>query len=100
MTDAVKYNDYSLEKCAEGAREVTTRGGVVFQKWTCDGCGDRVTASTPNKFTTLGRHDEPTCGCVTDLRLRGCNYMAVWSSDVPHLPDLLAELITEKEKLQ
>jgi len=73
-----KYNDYSLEQCAEVIeRKFATgqwpEGTAFFQKWTCEKCGERVTGNEPNKLFMLGHHED--CGHITDLRKTGCNYM-------------------------
>jgi hypothetical protein len=69
--------DFPLDECCEAARDFVADGALVFQKWTCDGCGERVTANTPNVFTELGHHED--CGHVTDIRRKGCNYALIWS---------------------
>lgn len=70
-----KPNDYPLQECADAAEKLIDKGWLVFQKWTCDKCGDRVTANTPNTFTTLGHHE--ACGFITDITKTGCNYMII-----------------------
>jgi hypothetical protein len=78
-----KYKDYPFDECAAAADKIALAGGLVFQKWTCAGCGERVTANLPNHWTEKGHHEEREngmfCGHVTDIRASGCNYMVVQS---------------------
>jgi hypothetical protein len=67
------YNDYPIDECAEALAMHVAEGRAFFQKWTCEGCGERVTGNTPNKLFTHGHCEE--CGHVTDIKRRGCNYM-------------------------
>jgi hypothetical protein len=82
---AEKYNDYPLEEIASAVPEAIARGATIFQKWTCEACGDRVTGSTPNQLYRFGKHDD--CGHITDLSVKGCNYMAIYSSVLPRCSD-------------
>jgi hypothetical protein len=72
-----KYKDYPIDECARVAAQYIKEGARVYQKWTCDGCGDRVTANQPNHWTELGHHED--CGHITNIKAKGCNYMLVWS---------------------
>jgi hypothetical protein len=93
-----KYNDQPLLALAESANLVIESGGVVFFKWTCAGCGDRVTATTPNTFTHFSKHED--CGHVTDTLKSGGNYVAIKpltpNGDVS-LSDLLAGIMSEPD---
>jgi hypothetical protein len=71
-------SDLPFDECCKRAEAATKRGMTIFQKWTCDGCGDRVTANTPNKFTTQGLHED--CGFITDIKKKGCGFMALFST--------------------
>jgi hypothetical protein len=74
------YKNFPLEECARGVDRFlrANPGSAFYQKWTCGGCGERVTGSTPNKLFTLGHHEEKAdgspCGYVTDICKAGCNY--------------------------
>lgn len=68
-----KYNDYPIEECAKQAEKIAAKGGKVYQKFTCDSCGSRLTIDTPDVFHTSGSCDR--CGYVTDLSVKGCNYL-------------------------
>jgi len=65
--------DYSIEKCVEDAQKLIDQGADVYQKFTCDQCGNRLGMETPNVFYTTGTCDN--CGHTTDISKRGCGYM-------------------------
>ena len=69
----MRYNDYPIAECAEACEKIIAKGGTVYQKWTCDGCGERITANNPNTFTLKG-HCEG-CNHITDIAAKGCNYL-------------------------
>lgn len=53
-----------------------TRPGIkCYQKFTCAGCGNRLTIDEPFRFYTQGTCDN--CPAVTDIRAQGCNYLIV-----------------------
>jgi hypothetical protein len=79
--------DYPLEECQAAMVKLIAKGATVYQKWTCGKCGARVTANNPNMLTMYGHHED--CGHVTDLVVRGCNYVAMGSPEV--MMDLLGE---------
>jgi len=69
--------DFPFDDVAKTAREWIEKGGTVYQKFTCDGCGKRLTIDEPNKFYTKGRCD--SCPAITDIRAKGCNYLLIYS---------------------
>ena len=75
-----QHNNYPLRECADAAQEIIRDNpkALVFQKWTCAGCGERVTADVANSFTKYGHHTEKVngehCGFITDIEKSGCNY--------------------------
>jgi hypothetical protein len=71
----MKHKDYPLTECLEAMNKLVLKGATVYQKWTCERCGDRVTANNPNTITAHGHHED--CGHVTDLTIKGCNYTAM-----------------------
>jgi hypothetical protein len=71
----IKYKDFPFDECMAAAKQLALDGALVHQKWTCDGCGDRVTANHPNTWTEFGHHED--CGHVTNIRKNGCNYMII-----------------------
>lgn len=72
MTD-VKYNDYPFDDVVKKAEALIAQGANVYQKFTCSGCGNRLTMGEPNKFFETGTCDK--CPTVTDIKSKGCNYM-------------------------
>lgn len=70
-----KYNDYPIAECAKEADKIIAMGGKVYQKFTCEACGQRLTVDTPNVFYLTGSCDQ--CGHITDLTVKGCNYLIV-----------------------
>lgn len=74
-----EYTDASLDEIAEAAGREIEAGATIYQKFTCERCGDRVVIDTPNQLFTKGRHDDCAVepGCITDLQKNGCNYMAI-----------------------
>jgi hypothetical protein len=68
--------DHPFEEVVASAIATMQEGANVYQKYTCSGCGNRLGMEEPNKFYTLGTCDK--CDAVTDIRKRGCNFMAVW----------------------
>jgi len=76
----VSYKNFSLAECARGVEQILREnpGAAFYQKWTCGGCGERVTGNVPNKLFIEGHHEERAdgspCGYVTDIRKAGCNY--------------------------
>jgi hypothetical protein len=72
---AVKYNDYPFHDCAKAADKLIGEGAKVFQKFTCVGCGQRLTIDVANVFHTSGACDK--CDAVTDIARQGCNYMVI-----------------------
>lgn len=60
-------------------KEQTAKGGWVFQKFTCGGCGRRQEMKVPNALYTHGTCEE--CSAVTDIKARGCGFTLVMSSD-------------------
>jgi hypothetical protein len=48
-------------------------GWTVYQKFTCENCGQRLTIHEPNVFYAAGTCDK--CNHVTDIAKNGCNYL-------------------------
>jgi len=68
------YKNYPIETCARTIEGILRQhpGSAIYQKWTCDGCGRRITGNTPNKLFEFGHCED--CGHTTDLKRTGCNY--------------------------
>ena len=45
----------------------------IYQKWTCQGCGNRLMIDEPNILYRTGSCD--LCGTVTDIVTAGCGYL-------------------------
>lgn len=65
--------DFPFLEVAETADQAVRNGGTIYQKWSCDGCGARITGSKPNLFTKSGKCDH--CGTITDIVKKGCDYL-------------------------
>ena len=65
--------DYPFEEVVMDAMKMTERNCDVYQKFTCVGCGQRLTMEEPNRFYETGTCDK--CPAVTDIRKMGCNYI-------------------------
>ena len=76
-----KHTDFPWDEVCKSAEQLALDGHLVYQKWTCAGCGARIGSSRPNYFTEQGRCEEPGCGHITNIKKQGCNYMVIASSD-------------------
>lgn len=84
-----KPKDFPFRQILQSVAVLISKGGMCFQKWTCDGCGKRLTSETPNLFTLMGRCD---CGTITDLEKKGCNYMLAFAADPSNIEKSLEEM--------
>ena len=75
MEQKRQYHDYPFADVTAKAREKVLEGHTVYQKFTCAGCGARLTIDQPNLFFETGTCDR--CSTITNIRARGCNYMLV-----------------------
>ena len=95
-----KYKDFPFDEVAKAARAYAMQGAIVIQKWTCEGCGERLEGA-PNHWFENGRCDQVDgkmgCGHVTDLRKNGCNYMLI-QTDSKELTDFLLEAAKRRSK--
>jgi hypothetical protein len=63
MTD----HNYPMDDILTEVNKVLENPNVnVFQKFTCAGCGNRLTIEEPNTFYTSGKCD--ACGHITDIK--------------------------------
>lgn len=70
-----RYKNFSLKECDTTLQKIMPtlpEGSAFFQRWTCAGCGARVTGNTPNKLFIAGHCED--CGHMTDIIKSGCNY--------------------------
>ena len=72
--------DFPFDQVTAEADRRRREGAIVFQKWTCGGCGHRL-AGGPDGWTMYGRCEDEIngkiCGYVTDLRKTGCNFTLI-----------------------
>lgn len=86
-------DDYPLAELARGMAQLLANakkdGDIMtaYFKWTCDACGERVTADQPNVVLKTAEHTgcPVTPGYQTDTRVKGGNYL-VLKQNVGHLP--------------
>lgn len=73
---AETYRDFPFESiCKEAETLIRKQPSIkLYQKFTCDGCGNRLTMDKPNVFFETGTCDN--CPTVTDIKAKGCNYLA------------------------
>lgn len=65
--------DFPWDDVIKKAEKLAQDGIDVYQKFTCAGCGQRLTIEVPNHFYETGTCDK--CPAVTDIKKQGCNYM-------------------------
>jgi len=70
----MKQHDHPLHEVAVTASAHILDGWTIYQKFTCEKCGERQMIDEPNRFYTQGKCGD--CGHVTDIVEHGCNYMA------------------------
>jgi len=79
-----EYTDYPIKMIAEGMEQQRKRGAVTFQKWTCSGCGERVTSNVPDTVYRAARHEDredgTQCGAITDIEKQGCNFLFIMAT--------------------
>jgi hypothetical protein len=71
--EKVVYNDFPFDKMCEQGEKLIGEGYQLFQKFTCAGCGNRLTMDVPNTFFEQGTCDN--CDTITDIKKQGCNYL-------------------------
>jgi hypothetical protein len=82
--------DFPWDDVVKKAEELITSGATVYQKFTCHGCGQRLTMPDANVFHVEGTCDK--CNTVTNIKERGCNYMLVTGPAA----DIIAEMMGKK----
>lgn len=60
------------------ATDLIKRGATVYQKFTCGGCGNRLTMDVANTFYKTGTCDN--CEYVTNIEEAGCNYLIMFEA--------------------
>lgn len=64
--------DYPFAEVVRKVAIISSQGMDAYQKFTCVGCGRRVTLGQPNIFLPSGSCDR--CKTTTDIARIGCNY--------------------------
>ena len=79
------------DACAQ-AMDLMAKGMDVYQKFTCAGCGNRLTMEKPNIFFKQGTCDN--CAATTDIEAQGCGYLVHARPEVSAV--MLAELLKRR----
>lgn len=69
--------DFPFHQVLAKAEKLAASGYQVFQKFSCQHCGKRLTIGTPNEFFSKGKCEQ--CGGETNIERTGCNYMVTVS---------------------
>lgn len=81
MPADAEYNDYPISIIMDSMQKRADEGALTYFKWTCGGCGERVTANDPNTVLTKAKHEEKgdgtPCGYITDTTITGGNFMFI-----------------------
>ena len=78
------YNDFEIEEMLPKIDELIRSGVLVYLKWTCPKCGERVTANEPNTYRTQGyQHEERLDGIICGEWYYGTkfNYLVHWKGE-------------------
>ena len=67
--------DHPFDEVIANVGRLADQGARCYQKFTCGGCGQRLTIEEPNVFHRTGTCDQ--CGHVTDIEAAGCNFMLI-----------------------
>lgn len=70
--------DFPLAEIETICERAIQNGGFILQKWTCAGCGQRLTGSNINVLVHKGHCQH--CNTFTDLDQRGCNFALIQTS--------------------
>lgn len=70
------YGDLPFVECVEMAEDLVRKGFVVYQKFTCGKCGQRLAMNKANSFYTSGTCDK--CGYETKIDKCGFILLAVF----------------------
>jgi hypothetical protein len=65
--------DFPFDLMCEQAKRRVGEGMTIYQKFTCAGCGSRLTMDNPNILFETGSCDK--CDTITDIRKHGCNFL-------------------------
>lgn len=76
----IKPPDHPFHEVIHDARALIAKGAVLYQKWTCELCGERVAMlDQPNVFYATATHADCPINSmhVTNIEANGCNYLLV-----------------------
>jgi hypothetical protein len=94
-----KYSDFPWEEVISTVKALLKEnpGLRFYQKFTCSGCGNRLTMSEPNHFYPEGTCDN--CSAKTDIKKQGCNYLIIGTPEeiAPGEREFLISGITNEE---
>jgi hypothetical protein len=82
-------SDHPFYEVAAAVEGLLASGAVIFQKFTCAGCGQRLTMDVPNVLYKTGACDR--CDTITDIEAQGCNYLLVAGPRAAELKRLITE---------
>lgn len=89
-----KYNDLPFVECVDKADELIAKGGIVFQKFTCLHCGQRLTMGKPNTFYKEGTCDK--CGETT--KIDKCGFILMISNVPDDMLNFMQDLANKIDK--
>lgn len=84
--------DLPFYEAAAAAYTLKEKGITIYQKFTCDGCGQRLTVDVPNQFFKYGTCDK--CPVTTNIEAKGCGYMA--TGDMRLIEEILHKFAQRK----
>ena len=80
MTD---HNDYEIDDMLPRMDELIQQGCLVFLKWTCPSCGERVTSNQANAYQTDGyQHEEKADGSLCGGLYMGTRFNYIMMSSM------------------
>ena len=68
----IKFQDFPLKEIQEAVAEHVASGRSINQKFTCSGCGKRLTVDKPNVLYKKAECED--CSTTTNIEETGCNY--------------------------
>lgn len=71
-----KFENFPFKEVIRQVDLIIGKGEAeVYQKFTCAGCGQRLTIDVPDTFYKEGKCDK--CDATTNIEKDGCNYMLI-----------------------
>jgi hypothetical protein len=81
MTAKIEHTDFPFDEVVAKIQNLAASGAYCYQKFTCAGCGNRLTIDEPNVMYETGTCDN--CPTVTNIKQRGCNFMLYMGPNPP-----------------